>query len=123
MDGTEVAINCAWNVRSCPTCWCPDDEFARTDNTYKYRHAAEVLSKLDAARDELLDEDGDTQPGCADDVKAAEKRIRHRLLPRNAWMLVPYFELFMSCPKDELHQWYHLSCVILSYVAVAVAVS
>ena len=62
MDGAEVAINCAWNVRSCPTCWCPDDEFARTDNTYKYRHAAEVLSKLYAARDELLDEVGMAVP-------------------------------------------------------------
>ena len=57
-------------------------------------------------RDELLDEDDGTLPGCAKDVNAAEKRIRHRLLPRNAWMLVPFFELFMSCPKDELHQWY-----------------
>jgi len=106
MDGAEVAVNCAWNVRSCPTCWCPDDDLARTDTTYKYRRVAEVLSKLDAARDELLDEDEDTLPGCAKDVNAAEKRIRHRLLPRNAWMLVPFFELFMSCPKDELHQWY-----------------
>ena len=104
MDGAEVAVNCAWNVRSCPTCWCPDDDLARTDTTYKYRRVAEVLSKLDAARDELLDEDDDTLPGCAKDLNAAEKRIRHRLLPRNAWMLVP-FELFMSCPKDELHQW------------------
>ena len=33
MDGAEVAVNCAWNVRSCPTCWCPDDELARTDKT------------------------------------------------------------------------------------------
>jgi hypothetical protein len=46
------------------------------------------------------------KPGCVGDVRDAEKRIRHKLLPRNAWMLVPYFELFMSCPKDELHQWY-----------------
>ena len=75
MDGAEVAVNCAWNVRSCPTCWCPDDDLARTDKTYKYRRVAEVLSKLDAAQDELLDEDDDTRPGCAQDVKDAEKRI------------------------------------------------
>ena len=31
--------------------------------------------------------------------------ILDRLLPRNEWMLMPYFELFMSYPKDELHQW------------------
>ena len=87
MDGAEVAVNCACNVRSCPTCWCPDDDLARTDKTYKYRRVEEVLSKLDAALDELLDAEDDTLPGCAKDVNAAEKRIRHRLLPRNAWML------------------------------------
>ena len=108
MDGAEVAINCAWNVRSCPTCWCADDDLARTDKTYKSRRVADVLSQLDAARDELLDDDGDTLPGFSKEARAAEKRIRHRLLPHNAWMLVPYFELFMSCPKDELHQWYNL---------------
>ena len=63
MDGAEVAVNCEWNVRSCPTCWCPDGDLARTDKTYKFRRVAEVLSKLDAARDELLDEDDDTLPG------------------------------------------------------------
>jgi hypothetical protein len=46
MDGAEVAINCLCSLRSCATCWCPDDELA----------------------------DG--------------------------------FNLFMSYPKDELHQWY-----------------
>ena len=24
------------------------------------------------------------------------------------WRLIPFFELFMSCPKDELRQWYEL---------------
>jgi len=65
-----------------------------------------VLSKLESAQDELLDTDGSVKQVCVGDVRDAEKRIRHKLLPRNAWMLVPYFELFMSCPKDELHQWY-----------------
>ena len=89
-------------------CWCTDDDLARTEKTYKSRRVADVLSELDAARNKLLDDDCDTLPGFSKDAKAAEKRIRHRLLPRNAWMLVPYFELFMSCPKDELHQWYNL---------------
>ena len=70
-----------------------------------FRRVVDVLSKLESARDELLDADGDVQPGCVGAMKDAEKQIRHKLLPRNAWMLVPYFELFMSCPKDELHQW------------------
>ena len=34
------------------------------------------------------------------DVKEVEKRFRHRLLPRNAWRLIPFFELFMSFPND-----------------------
>ena len=63
------------------------------------------MEQLDAARDDLLDEE-DHVVGRAKDVKAVEKRLRHRLLPRNAWRLVPFFDLFMSAPKDELHQWY-----------------
>jgi len=106
MDGAEVATNCCCTTRSCPTCWCPDDKLASTQTRYKYRRAADVLSKLESAQDELLDTHDSVKPGCVGDVKDAEKRIRHKLLPRNAWMLVPYFELFMSCPKDELHQWY-----------------
>jgi hypothetical protein len=66
---------------------------------------AEVMEELDAARDQLLDDD-DGLIGLVKDVKAVEKRLRHRLLPRNAWRLVPFFELFLSAPKDELHQWY-----------------
>ena len=75
MDGAEVAVNCAWYLRSCPTCWCPDDDLARTDKTHKYRRVEEVLSELDrdAALDELLNEDDDTLQGCAKDLNAAEK--------------------------------------------------
>ena len=71
----------------------------------QYRRMAEVMEQLDAARDELLDDD-DERVGLVKDAKEVEKRLRHRLLPRNAWRLVPFFELFMSAPKDELHQWY-----------------
>ncbi len=56
-------------------------------------------------REVSLDED-DGLSGLVKDVKAVERRLRHRLLPRNAWQLVPFFELFLSAPKDELHQWY-----------------
>ncbi len=44
---------------------------------------AEVMEELDAARDLLLDED-DALVGRVKDVKEVEKRLRHRLLPRNA---------------------------------------
>ena len=81
MDGAEVATNCACTTRSCPTCWCPDNMLSSTQNTHKYRRVAEVLSELDSAREELLDDDGDLLPGCVGDAKAAEKRIRHKLLP------------------------------------------
>jgi hypothetical protein len=73
---------------------------------------AEVMEQLDAARDDLLDDD-DALVGRVKDVKEVEKRLRHRLLPRNAWRLVPFFDLFMSAPKDELHQWYVLDVICI----------
>ena len=106
MDGAEVATNCLCSVRSCATCWCPDSELADGHRgECQYRRMAEVMEQLDAARDDLLD-DEDELVGRVKDVKEVEKRLRHRLLPRNAWRLVPFFELFMCTPKDELHQWY-----------------
>ena len=106
MDGAEVAVNCLCSARSCATCWCPDSELADGHRgECHYRRMAEVMEELDAARDAFLDDD-DKLVGRVKDVKEVEKRLRHRLLPRNAWRLVPFFDLFMSCPKDELHQWY-----------------
>jgi hypothetical protein len=61
---------------------------------------AEVMEELDAALDQLLDDD-DGLIGLGKDVKAVERRLRHRLLPRNAWRLVPFFELFLSAPKHQ----------------------
>ena len=52
------------------------------------------MEQLDAARDDLLDEE-DHVVGRVKDVKAVEKRLRHRLLPRNAWRLV--LSLTCSC--------------------------
>ncbi len=62
------------------------------------------MEELDAARDQLLD-DEDGLVGRVKDVKEVEKRLRHKLLPRNAWCLIPFFKLLMFTPKDELHQW------------------
>ena len=105
MDGAEVAVNCLCSVRSCATCWCPDNELANGHRgACQYRRMAEVMEQLDAARDDLLDLN-DELVGRVKDVKEVEKRLRHRLLPRNAWRLLPFFELFMCAPKDELHQW------------------
>ncbi len=56
-------------------------------------------------RDELLDID-DVLVGRVKDVKGAEKRLRNRLLPRNAGQVMAFFELVMSAPKDKLHQSY-----------------
>ena len=58
---------------------------------------------MDAERDQLLDYDENVLLGKGDDMKDAEKRLKHKLRPINAWRLVSYFELFMSCPKDKLH--------------------
>ena len=105
MDGAEVAVNCLCSARSFATCWCPDSELADGHRgECQYRRMAEVMEQLDAARDELFDED-DKLVGRVKDKEEVEKRLRHKLLPRNAWRLIPFFELFMSAPKDELHQW------------------
>ncbi len=91
MDCAEVAINSLCSARSCATCWCPDDELAdRHRGECKYRRMAEVMAELDAARDELLDED-DKLVGRVKDVKEVEKRLRRKLLPRNAWALISFF--------------------------------
>ena len=104
MDGAEVAVNCLCSTRSCATCWCPDEEFADAHRGERqYRRMAEVMEELDAARDHLLN-DNDELVGLVKDVKDVERRLRHKLLPRNAWRLIPFFELFMCTPKDELHQ-------------------
>ncbi len=105
MDGAEVAVNCLCSVRSCVACWCPDNELADAHRwAYKNSKMAEVMTQLDAERDVLLDKD-DERVGRVKDVKEVEKRLRHKLLPHNAWCLIPFFELFMCSPKDELHQW------------------
>ena len=70
----------------------------------KYSKMAEVMVQLDAEHDDLLDTD-DTLVGRVKDVKEVGKRLQHKLLPHNAWRLIPFFELFMCSPKDELHQW------------------
>jgi hypothetical protein len=44
---------------------------------------------------ELLDED-DQLVGRVKDKEAVGERLRHKLLLRNAWLLIPFFELFMS---------------------------
>ncbi len=62
------------------------------------------MEQLDAARNELLDEDNKLV-GRVKDKEEVEKRLRHKLLLHNAWLLKLFFKLFMSSPKDELHQW------------------
>jgi len=110
MDGAEVSMACMCSNRSCPACWCPDAQLA-DGKTCEYRKAAEVFAKLDAGREELLDEEDRILRGKGEKVSAFEQRIKHKLLPCNAWRLIPLFELFMSCPKDELHQWYDNICL------------
>ena len=111
MDDAEVAVNCLCSARSCATCWCPDSELADGHRgECEYRRMAEVMEQLDAERDKLLDED-DQLLGRVKDKEEMEKRLRHKLLPRNAWQLIPFFKLSMSSPKDELHQWYVLTGV------------
>ncbi len=90
MDGAEVAVNCLCSASSCATCWCPDNELADAhQGVCEYHRMAEVMKQLDA-RDDLLD-DGDGLVGRVKDVKEVEKRLRHKLLQRNAWRLISFF--------------------------------
>jgi hypothetical protein len=52
----------------------------------------------------ILDEDNNLL-GCVKDKEDMEKCLRHKLLLLNTWWLIPSFKLFMSSPKDILHQW------------------
>ena len=54
--------------------------------------------------EQLLHDDDCVLRGNAEAVTETEWRLKLKLLPRNAWRLNEYFELFMSCPRDELHQ-------------------
>jgi hypothetical protein len=65
---------------------------------------AEVMEQIDATRDELLDKD-EGLVRLVKDVDEVEKRLRHKLLPYIAWLLIPFFELFMCAPKDKFYQW------------------
>jgi hypothetical protein len=62
------------------------------------------MEQLDAAREELLDDD-DRLVGIVKDVKEVEKRLRHKLLPRIAWHLFS-----SSCPHQRTNctngEWY-----------------
>jgi hypothetical protein len=79
--GQEVAVNCLCSARSCAACWCPDSELADGNRgECQYRRMADVMAQLDAARDELLDED-DMLVGRVKDVKDVERHLLHRLLP------------------------------------------
>ena len=88
---------------------------------YQYCRMEEVImEQLDAVRDQLLAE-GVEVVGCVKDVKEVDKRLRHRLLPHNTWRLIPFFKLFMSAPKDKLHQWFAVCqcmylCVLCLYL-------
>ncbi len=91
MDGAEVAVNCLCSVCSCATCWCPDSELADANCwACKYCRMSEVMAELDAERDVLLDTD-DELVGRVKDLKDVEKRLQHKLLPHNAWRLIPFF--------------------------------
>ncbi len=70
---------------------CPDSELAdKHQGACEYRRMAEVMEHLDAARDELLDDD-DGLVGRVKDVQEVEKHLCHKLLPGNAWRLIPFF--------------------------------
>ncbi len=73
-----------WRSIAC-ACWCPDNALADAhQGACEYCRFAEVMEQLDAARDELLDDD-DWLVGPVKYVKGVEKRLRHKLLLRDPW--------------------------------------
>jgi hypothetical protein len=60
LDGAEVAAATMCDTRQCPICTCHNDELDRTDVAYPspYRHTEEVKSKVEAVRQEHLDDEG-----------------------------------------------------------------
>ncbi len=84
----------------------------------QYSRMAGVMEQLDAAHNELLDKDNKLV-GCVKDKEEVEKCLRHKLLPLNVWLLIPFFKLFMSSPKDELHQWLVIcSCMYMTVLGM-----
>ncbi len=58
LDRAAVAAATMCDARPCPACTCPHDELDRTDVVYPYRHSDEVKARVDAARRELLHDQG-----------------------------------------------------------------
>ena len=68
MDGEEVAATLLCSTGDCPVCECPKEELDCTDKLYPLRHAKSVREAIDAAREELLEEDGSIKIRCKGQV-------------------------------------------------------
>ncbi len=77
---------------------------------------AEVMEQLDAARDELLDDD-DVLLGRVKDVKDVAKHLP-QAPPAQHMAFDSIFQLFMCAPKDKLCQWRVVYCSTYWYVLV-----
>ncbi len=77
----------------------------------------------DAARDQLLDDDNELV-GLVKDVKEVEKRLRHKLLPLNAWRLILFFTFHVhtegrAAPTVSfLYKYMHVCTSMYKYVQV-----
>ena len=94
----------------CSNRWCPagapiSRAHWQLDDSQSTR-AKDVFTQLDAALEQLLDDDDYVLRGKAKAANETERKLQHKLFPHIAWRLVEPFELFMFCPKDELRQWY-----------------
>ncbi len=91
MDGAKVAVDCLCSVLSCVTCWFPNNELADAHRgECKYCKMIEVMEQLNAASDQLLDEDGE-MVGNVKEAKEVENGLQHKLLPNNACAVISEF--------------------------------
>lgn len=127
LDGAEIAAATTCGTDNCPTCECPKDRLADTDETWPLRTVRDLKKAVDDARATLLNADGTVKNGkigqvfryitcyiacyiacCITyttmQVEATEKKLKHKLRPYNAFLKADGLDYPAACPREELHQ-------------------
>ena len=104
MDGLEIAATALSSTMECPTCECPKDELSRTDKLYPTRSTEHVRAGVNKARKELLNRDGSIKERCIGKVEDAEKALKMKIRPSNAFLACYKFPFLAAMPREELHQ-------------------
>jgi hypothetical protein len=127
LDGAEIAAATTCGTDNCPTCECPKDRLADTDETWPLRTVRDLKKAVDDARATLLNADGTVKNGkigqvlryitcyiacyiacciayIGMQVEAIEKKLKHKLRPYNDFLKAVGLDYPAACPREELHQ-------------------